>query len=92
MKIGQPILAVSILSLLGACTTATTSMNPNAAPGTLAELPESVVAIAAPNQNLQSVRIQPDDGCYWYQWVGPVETTYLPLRSTDGRPICTRPQ
>jgi hypothetical protein len=32
----------------------------------------------------------PEDGCYWYRYVGPVETTYLPLRTIEGRPICTR--
>jgi len=54
------------------------------------ELPEAVVAIAAPYQDLESVRIDPSDGCYTYRHAGPVETTFLPLRSTEGRPICTR--
>ncbi|MFD2855951.1 hypothetical protein ACFSZS_15885 [Seohaeicola zhoushanensis] len=48
--------------------------------------------MAAPGQDLQDVRVFPEDGCYWYRYVGPVETTYLPLRTRDGRPICTRPQ
>lgn len=55
------------------------------------ELPEGVLAIAATNQDLQAVRISPADGCYVYRHVGPVETTFLPLKSVDGRPICTRP-
>ena len=60
-------------------------------PGFIEELPEKVVALAAPSQDLSAVRLRPDDGCYWYQHVGPVETTMLPLLTPDGRPICTRP-
>lgn len=55
----------------------------------LQELPESVTAIAAPYQNLRAVVLLPEDGCYWYEHVGPVETTMLPLRTSEGRPICT---
>nr|WP_232222872.1 hypothetical protein [Sulfitobacter guttiformis] len=55
------------------------------------ELPEGVLAIAAKNQDLTSVRIDPADGCYVYRYVGPVETTFLPLRADNGRPICSRP-
>jgi hypothetical protein len=54
----------------------------------LQELPESVMAIAAPYQNLRAVVLLPEDGCYWYEHVGPVETTMLPLRTSEGRPIC----
>lgn len=54
------------------------------------ELPESVQAAAAPFQDLSRVRINPTDGCYIYQHAGPVETTFLPLRTVSGRPICTR--
>lgn len=53
-------------------------------------LPEGVVAIAATYQDLNAVRIDPSDGCYVYRHVGPVETTFLPLRTVEGRPICTR--
>ena len=56
------------------------------------ELPEGVLAIAALYQDLEAVRIDPTDGCYIYRHVGPVETTFLPLRSTKGNPICSRPQ
>ena len=58
--------------------------------GFIQNLPEGVLAIAAPYQDLQAVRINPVDGCYVYRHVGPVETTFLPLRSVSGRPICTR--
>ncbi len=54
------------------------------------ELPDGVLAIAAPYQNLNAVRIDPADGCYVYSHAGPVETTFLPLRAVNGQPICTR--
>ncbi|MCK0150692.1 hypothetical protein MWU54_11700 [Marivita sp. S6314] len=57
---------------------------------TYAPLPEQVLAIAAPNQNLSAARLDPSDGCYWYRYAGPVETTWLPLRTVQGNPICTR--
>lgn len=59
--------------------------------GFIKVLPEGVVAVVAPNQNLNAVRIDPADGCYVYRYAGPVETTFLPLRTVNGRPICTRP-
>ncbi|MEC3860166.1 hypothetical protein VK792_02615 [Mesobacterium sp. TK19101] len=55
-------------------------------------VPESVSSIAAPFQDLTTARIRAEDGCYWYMHKGPVETTELPLRTTNGSPICTRPQ
>lgn len=76
-----------VLLLLGACdvqTVGTSGMDPRF----IKELPEAVTAIAAPFQNLEEVVLLPDDNCYWYNHVGPVETTLLPLRSTRGRPIC----
>ena len=65
---------------------------PNSAPSTQLNggLPDSVLAMAAPYQDLTTVRIDPSSGCYVYRYAGPVETTFLPLRSGDGRPICTR--
>lgn len=64
------------------------------APGTGTEgrptpLPEAVVALADPAQDLTSARLLPEDSCYWYDHNGPVETTPLPLLTRDGRPICT---
>ena len=56
----------------------------------IAELPEGVLAIAAPFQDLKAVKIDPLDGCYVYRHIGKVETTFLPLRAQNGRPICTR--
>lgn len=54
----------------------------------LPPLPEQVVAVAAAWQDLSSARLMPEDNCYWYEHVGPVETTMLPLRTAEGRPIC----
>lgn len=51
-------------------------------------LPEGVVARAAPWQDLTSAALLPADNCYWYLHQGPVETTMLPLRTVEGRPIC----
>ena len=55
-------------------------------------LPEAVIAVADPRQDLASARVLEEDGCYWYDHVGVVETTPLPLRTVNGNPICTRPQ
>ena len=74
------------LLLLGACTPTVTATGQ---PAPLAEVPEAVRAAAAPFQDLSDVQLR-SDGCYWYRHTGPVETTYLPLRTVEGRPICTR--
>lgn len=78
---------VSALLALGACTVPANQVDKST--GFIKELPESVALIAAPYQNLREVVLKPEDGCYWYRHVGPVETTMLPLRTKDGRPICT---
>ena len=54
------------------------------------QLSKGVLAIAAPYQDLKAVKIDPSDGCYVYRHVGPVETTFLPLRTVNGNPICSR--
>lgn len=54
-------------------------------------VPDAVRELAAPHQDLSTARVREEDGCYWYRHVGPVETTLLPLRTADGRPICARP-
>ncbi|MEP5759847.1 MAG: hypothetical protein ABJ327_11200 [Litoreibacter sp.] len=64
--------------------------NPSSPNGFIKELPEAVLEIAAPYQNLNAVRINPTDGCFVYLHDGPVESTLLPLRSKSGRPICTQ--
>ncbi|MFK7874787.1 MAG: hypothetical protein AB8B71_03265 [Paracoccaceae bacterium] len=59
--------------------------------GFLSELPEGVIANADPSQDLSAVRINVIDGCYEYRHIGPVETTFLPLRTSAGNPICSKP-
>lgn len=58
--------------------------------GFLAVVPEEVVALAGPNQNLGAVQFNQEDGCYWYLHEGPVEATMLPLRTAAGNPICAQ--
>lgn len=57
--------------------------------GEVDALSEQVRALAAPGQDLSVVRIE-SDGCYWYRYEGPVETTFLPLLTRDDRMICVR--
>lgn len=59
--------------------------------GQTVELSPEVLALVAPGQDLDTVRIE-SDGCYWWLHRGPVETTYIPLITPDSRMICTRPQ
>lgn len=54
-------------------------------------VPDTVRELAAPYQDVSTARVLEEDGCYWYRHVGPVETTLLPLRTAEGRPICARP-
>lgn len=82
----KPVLVVEAFALLSACA----PTPPENSSGFITELPEEVIAMAAPNQDLRSVILRPEDGCYWYQHVGVVETTLLPLRTKAGNPICTR--
>ena len=84
----RPIFLAIALLALGACTVPINQATDKTT-GFLKELPEGVALIAAPYQNLQEVILKPEDGCYWYRHVGPVETTMLPLRSVRGGPICT---
>lgn len=85
----RPVLVAVVLLALGACTVPIDRATDKST-GFLKELPEGVALIAAPYQNLEEVILKPEDGCYWYRHVGPVETTMLPLRTVEGRPICTQ--
>ena len=86
----KPTLALAALPLfLAACETGM-MMSPQpeaAAPGAL---PENVLSLAAPYQDVSSAVLDEVSGCYNYLHRGPVESTYLPLRTVDGRPICAR--
>ena len=55
-------------------------------------LPADLVALVAPGQDVASARLLPEDNCYWYEHHGQVETTLLPLTTTEGRPICRQSQ
>ena len=79
---------LAFILALGACAPTVEMTRPQAT-GPTRELPEAVSQLAAPYQNVASARVLPEDGCYWYVHEGPVETTLLPLRTVDGRPICT---
>jgi len=79
-RLGLPLLAAL---LLGACET--TSQNGTQS---IVNLPEAVLELAGPNQNLATARFREEDGCYWYEHNGPVENTLLPLRTAGGNPIC----
>ncbi len=64
---------------------------PETPEGQTIELSAEVLAVAAPGQNINTARVE-SDGCYWVLHRGPVETTYIPLLTGEGRMICTRPQ
>lgn len=79
--------SVCLVVLLAGCS----ELNGTNSEGHLTNLSDNLIAIAAPYQDLSTVRINPVDGCYEYRHVGPVETTYLPLRAKAGNPLCSRP-
>jgi hypothetical protein len=83
---GKALVAGAMMLALGACVAP--MPEPETDTGFITNLPAQVISLADPDQNLQAVRIM-DDGCYWYEHVGPVETTMLPLRTPSGSPICT---
>jgi hypothetical protein len=83
---GKAFAAGAVMLALGACVAP--MPEPETETGFITNLPAQVIALADPTQNLQAVRIM-DDGCYWYEHAGPVETTMLPLRTPSGSPICT---
>ena len=64
--------------------------NPNAGGAALVTVPPRVLEIAAKGQDLSAIRINSQDGCYEFRHTNVVETTYLPLRTASGNPICSR--
>ncbi|WP_299566582.1 hypothetical protein [uncultured Sulfitobacter sp.] len=78
------LIVVAALSL-GACSGSFTGASDTTG---ARQVPEAVVAMAGPNQDLLTARLMPENGCYWYLHNGPVETTLLPLRTAAGNPIC----
>ncbi|WP_343211955.1 hypothetical protein QEZ52_20910 (plasmid) [Aliisedimentitalea scapharcae] len=81
---------VAALSLMAGCSEQLSGTG-GAAPKT-GNLPDSVVELAAPGQDLATAHLLPQDNCYWYEHSGPVEVTLLPLRATNGGPICLAAQ
>lgn len=79
-------LAIGAVILLGVSACAQSNIQDD---GFLREVPDAIVAQAGPNQNLARVALLETDGCLWYEHVGPVETTLLPLLSKGGRHMCT---
>lgn len=78
--------SVALLSL-GACA-APAIGTPDQSEAAADQVPAQVLAVAAPYQDLQTVWLNAEDGCYWYRHSGPVETTMLPLRTGAGKVIC----
>ena len=92
MPLARPRLApVALLALtaLAACASAPPESTA-AGPAFLEDLPEGLAEAAAPGQPMDRIIIDAADGCYWFEYVGRVETTFLPLRTAAGRPICSR--
>lgn len=87
VNIAQTIPAFAAVLFLTAC--AEPVPEDDGLPGLPVEVTEELIAMVEPTQSLTSVRILPEDGCYWYRYSGPVETTYLPLRTAEGRRICS---
>lgn len=80
---------ICVLGILALAACDETATGPAGGPF-ITPLPDRIVEIAGPNQDLTAVKVDPVDGCLVYRHVGPVETTFLPLRNKEGRPICTR--
>jgi hypothetical protein len=90
MNIRSKLLLLAGLSLAACAELAPTGTAVDGSPF-LSTVPESVRAIAAPDQNLDKVVFLEQDNCYWYEHAGPVETTLLPLRTARGNMICAEP-
>lgn len=87
MKIIVAALAGSLL--LGACAAPVPpAPAAPALPSPEQQIQDQITAMAAPNQNLATARVHDDDNCFWFSYVGPVETTELPLLTREGRHIC----
>ena len=86
----QKYVAIMVATLaLAGCAVPLTKNND---PTRIGNVPEAVADLAAPDQDLTTARLRPEDGCYSYEHSGPVETTLVPLRSTGGSPICVARQ
>ena len=87
LMLKQKMMVAVALSLTAGCAVQPTG--PGDAADQPGNVPEAVIAMAAPDQDVATARLVPEDGCYWYKHSGPVETTLLPLRTANGNRICT---
>ncbi len=71
MKAAIPAVVATAL-ILGACTAPTGGTGDDTR-GRPASVPQAVVEIAAPHQDLSTARLLPDDKCYWYMHAGRVD-------------------
>ncbi|MCK0097721.1 hypothetical protein MWU60_19265 [Yoonia sp. F2084L] len=78
------VLRTATLLAIAGCT----SVQPTSSQEPAVTIPQAVVNIADPRQNLTTAGLREQDNCYWYQHTNPLEVTLLPLRTIDGRPIC----
>jgi len=76
--------AFALIPVLGACTNLIETQDTESQP----MVPEEVIAIADPGQDVMSAFLRPEDNCYWYMHNGPVEITPLPLKTVNGQRIC----
>jgi hypothetical protein len=84
------LLGVALISL-AACEQTVTAGD-NSAVKIIRNVPDGVISLASASQNLETVGIDQTTGCYVYRYEGPVETTFLPVRTTNGSPVCSREQ
>jgi hypothetical protein len=87
LMLKQKMIGAVALSLTAGCAVQPTGPGDAAKQG--GNVPEAVIAMAGPDQDVATARLVPEDGCYWYEHSGPVETTLLPLRTANGNRICT---
>ncbi|MEM1373795.1 MAG: hypothetical protein AAGF78_05360 [Pseudomonadota bacterium] len=81
----RPLIVIGALAGLAACEPVP-GQNTGGSANFATQVPEEVVAVADP-RHVGTARLL-EDGCYWYVHDNVVETTFLPLRTPDGRPIC----
>lgn len=75
-------LALGGLAFLTACASVQGDGTPD-----VPELSPETIALLPPGQDLTTLRLMADN-CYWYLHEGPVESTYIPLRTRDERVVC----
>lgn len=83
--------AIVMMTLAGlaACTDGEDYASSN---GSARQASPQLAELAAPGQDLSRVKLDPSNGCFLYRYRGPIETTYLPVRTRQGNPICAKAQ